>query len=190
MTNISFTPGGWEKAGLTYAYSWRFAALPVFRQEADCIASGRSADDPTDFDYMGLLARETCAPGAKIAVHCSFEALGAPMLLLSLADEIDEGGELRTLEYYEIVIWRNGLNVWRHHTEGRRTSHYLVLGAAFSLAEGEKHALSAEVRSDRLLMDVDGRSFNLFTGDLPGGFRLGWTACEGICRLYDMTITP
>ena len=190
MTKSSFVPGAWEKAGLEYAYSWRFPDLPVFRQEADCIANSQTADDPPDFDYMGLLAPEACGSGAKIAVRCSFEALGAPMLLLSMEDEVDPDGVLRTLEYYEIVIWKNGLNVWRHHTDHRRTSHYLALGATFPLRADEIHTLSAEIHPDRLLMDVDGHKLNLFVPDLRDRFRLGYTACEGICRLYEMTIDP
>ncbi len=188
MTTISFVPGGWENAGLSYAYSWRFQELPVFRQEPDCIANSRRADDPSRYDYMGLLAPETYTCGAKVTARCSFEEYGAPMLLVSLKDETDEAGVLRTLEYFEIVIYRNGLNVWRHHTEQRRASHYLVLGASFPLAAGEKHTLSAEVGRDRLLLEADGRRFDLFAHDLEDRFRLGYAACEGICRLYAMTV--
>ena len=188
-SKISFAPGGWENAGLEYAYSWRFEALPVFRQEADCIRNSPLKDNPQDFDYMGLLAPGTYTAGAKISVRCSFEKLGAPMLLLSGENEIDEKGVLRTLEYYEIVIWKNGLNVWRHHTENRKTSHYLALGATFPLSTDEIHTLSAEVKEKRLLMEVDGRKLNLFLHDLPASFRLGYTACEGICRLYEMTLS-
>lgn len=186
---ISFVPGGWENAGLTYAYSWRFPALPLFRQEADCIANSRISRDPDRFDYMGLLAPGWYGEGAAVAVRCGFEKLGAPMLLLSMEDETDENGALRTLEYYEIVIWKYGLNVWRHHTQNRDTSHYLVLGASFSLAEDEVHALSAQVQEKHLLIEVDGREFRLYLHDLRAPFRLGYTACEGICRLYGMTVT-
>ena len=188
MTRVTFGPGEWENAGLTYAYSRRFESLPLFRQEADCIVNGRRADNPAVYDYMGLLAPGTYAAGAKISVHCSFEALGAPMLLLSMRHETDDSGILRTLEYYEIVIWKNGLNVWRHFTCERGPGHYLVLGASFPLAGGEKHLLCAEVRKDRLLTRVDGHEFNLFLHDLADSFRLGYTACEGFCRLYDMTV--
>ena len=187
MKKIVFAPGEWENAGLTYAYSWRFNSLPVFRQESDCIVNSRIPGDKEDYDYMGLLAPETFSKGAMIDIHCSFEALGAPMILLSMRDETDEAGILRTLEYYEIVIWKNGLNVWRHYTRERKPGHFLVLGATFPLATEEKHRLRVDVREDRLLMNVDGHAFNLYLHDLTDTFRLGYTACEGYCRLYDMT---
>ena len=186
--DVSFAKGAWENAGMTYAYSWRFPDLPRFRQEADCVVNTKRSDKPMDFDYVGFLAPGIWAPGAKITVRTAFEDGGAPMLLLSGENEIDENGVLRTLEYYEIVIWKNGLNVWRHHTEGRETSYYLTLGAAFPLSGGEEHILTMNTRPDRMLLDVDGRKLNLFIHDMPPSFRLGYTACEGYCRLYGMRI--
>ena len=165
---VSFAPGGWEAAGFDYAYSWRFAALPKFRQEADCIANSQVPGDPKEFDYMGLLAPQTYTAGAQISVRCSFEDYGAPMLLICDAHEIDGDGILRTLEFYEAVIWKHGLNVWRHHTE--------------------PHTLSAQLKTDRMVFAVDGMSFDLFLHDMPASARLGYCACEGICRLYEMTL--
>ena len=192
MKKIVFTPGGWENAGLTHCYSWRFDALPVFRGEPDCILNGRTPDGE-DFEYMGLLAGEDYSFGSSISVRCGFEELGAPMLLVSFSEETGPDGELRLLEYYEIVIWKNGLNVWRHHTEtdgeGRKkTSHYLSLGADFPLSGGKIHTLSAEVRENRMLLAADGHRFDLFLHDLKAPFRLGYAAGEGICRLYEMTL--
>ena len=185
---VSFAPGGWEAAGFDYAYSWRFAALPKFRQEADCIANSQVPGDPKEFDYMGLLAPQTYTAGAQISVRCSFEDYGAPMLLICDAHEIDKDGILRTLEFYEAVIWKHGLNVWRHHTVNRHTTHYLVLGARFPLAEDEPHTLSAQLKTDRMVFAVDGMSFDLFLHDMLASARLGYCACEGICRLYEMTL--
>ena len=186
--DVSFAEGAWENAGMTYAYSWRFPDLPRFRQEKDCIVNSKRSDKPLDYDYVGLLAPGEYAPGAGITVRCSFEDRGAPVLLLSGVNETDENGILRTLEDYEIVIWKNGLNVWRHHTVNRETSHYLALGASFPLAGDVIHALSLKTRKDRLLMDVDGTKLNLFIPDMFASFRLGYMACEGFCRLYDMSV--
>ncbi len=185
---ITFGPGEWENTGLVYAYSWRFRELPRFRQEKDCIANSAKQGDPGDYDYMGLMLPETYTAGAKIGIRCAFEEAAAPMLILSGENETDENGILRTLEYYEIVIWKNGLNVWRHHTERRNTTHYKVLGAVFPLRQEEEHILNMEVREKRLVMDVDGHRLDLFVHDLPDRFTLGYTACEGICRLYEMTV--
>lgn len=188
MTKLVFTPGSWEDAGLVYGYSWRFPELPTFRQEADCIINSEAPGTRQLFDYMGLMAPETYSTGAKITVRCSFEDWAAPMLTISEHNEIDENGILRTLDYLEVVIYKNGLNVWRLHTEDRIVRHYKVLGAVFPLAEKEIHTLSAEVQKNQLIIHVDDRKFELFVHDLQETFLLGYTACEGFCRLYDMEI--
>jgi len=186
MTDITFSPGGWEDKNLTYAYSWRFPELPRFRQEADCIANSIAPGTPQLYDYMGLLLPSDYTVGAKLSVRCSFEALGAPMLVISPKNEVDENGILRTLDYYELVIWQKGLNVWHLQTEDRKVSYYKVLGAEFPVALEELHNLSVEIQKDRLLMRLDDVALELYIPDFPTSFRLGYTACEGICRLYEM----
>ena len=188
MRKITFHPGKWESEGLKYAYNRRFLETPVFCQEADCIVNSRKADDPDDYDYMGLLAPELLSPGAGISVRCSFEDLGAPMVLLSMKDEEDAEGRIWTLEYYEFVIWKNGLNVWRHFMRDGRPEYYLVMGAAFSLSQNQAHLLTVETQEGRFTADVDGHRFDLYAPDLGSAFRLGYTACEGFCRLYGLSL--
>lgn len=188
MKKITFTPGSWENAGLKYAYSWRFRELPVFRQEEDCIVNSEAPGTEQVYDYMGLVAPETYSFGTKLSARLSFQELGAPMLTICDRYEIDENGILRTLDYIEIVIWKNGLNVWRMHTQDRKVSFYKVLGVRFPLAEKEVHTISAEMKENRLLIKLNDREMDLFVHDLQDEFLLGFTACEGFCRTYDMTI--
>lgn len=187
-TQIPFTPGTWEDAGLIYAYSWRFPELPIFRQEADCIVNSEAPGTSQLYDYMGILTPVPYPLGTKLSVRCSFEDLAAPMLTICDRHEIDENGILRTLDYYELVMYKNGLNVWRMHTNGRNVSYYKVLGASFPVTCGEPHTLSAELQQNRMLLQVDEQKLNLYLHDLPDSFLIGYTACEGICRLYEMTI--
>ena len=182
----SFKPGGIDKAGLIYAYSWRFSDFPTFRQESDCIVNSLRGDG--SYDYMGIVFPEKYGYGTKISVCCSFEEYAAPMILISMDNEEDENGRLRTLEYYELVIWKNGLNVWRHSTDKRAASFYKLLGADFRLESGIRHILSAEIREKNILIDIDGKKFDIWAADLTDCLSLGYAACEGICRLYEMSV--
>ncbi len=185
---VSFAPGGWENAGFDYACSWNLPEPPRFCQEKDCVVNRKRSDRPMDYDYASLLAPGEYTPGARLAVRCTFEERGAPMLLLSDRNEKDENGILRTLDYYEIVIWKNGLNVWRHRTENRNNTYYLALGAFFPIEQDRVHDLSVFLRRDRMLVDVDGKKMNLYVHDMPPRLRLGYSACEGRCRLIEMEI--
>lgn len=188
MKKITFTPGNWENAGLQYAYSWRFPQLPVFRQEEDCIVNNEAPGTQQVYDYMGLLDQELYTYGTKLSARLSFHKYGAPMLTICDRYETDENGVLRTLDYYELVIWENGLNVWRMHTQDRKVSWYKVLGDKFSLAAKEIHTISVLIKENRLIIQVNDKESDLFVHDLGEKFLLGFTACEGFCRTYDMTI--
>lgn len=185
---ISFTPGAWEDAGLVYAYSWRFEGLPVFCQDADCIRNGAVGQDPgmADYDYLGLVAPASFSVGAGCTLRCGFEGTGAPMLVLCDRREIDENGVFRTLDYYEIVLYKNGLNVWRMVTRDRQVTYHNVLRAFFFVPENEAHLLSLHTRDRRFLLSADEREFELYIPELTGPFYLGCTACEGVCRLYEL----
>lgn len=183
---FSFQPGEWENRDLTYIYSWRFPELGKFQQEADCIINKETPGAAQPYDYVGLIVPETGHVGSKITARCSFEDLAAPMLVLADRNEVDENGVFRTLDLYEVVIWRNGLNVWRLQTENRIVSHYLVMGATFPLEEGKIHTLSAEIQEKRLLIQVNDWKFDLYIPELADSFRMGYNACEGFCRLYEM----
>ena len=195
MKQITFTPGNWEQEGLELAYSWRFEELPEFVQEADCIRNSASLPGSCQnggYDYMGLMLPETYGAGTKLTVRCSFAATeggsGAPMLTIADRCEVDENGVLRTLDYYEVVIWHRGMNLWRLHTEDRQVHHYLVAGLSFPLKMDTMHTLSAELKDNRMMISVDDQMADLFVSDMPEQYRIGYTACEGICKLFDMTV--
>ena len=181
----SFTPDRFETSGLIHAYTKRFSDLPVFRKEEECIVNSMRSNG--SYDYMGVVFPEKYTYGSRITIDCSFEDFGAPMVLLSMENETDMHGVLWTLEYYEFVIWKNGLNVWRHTMKNEVPSWYLALGAKFDLKCEERHVLSVETGERHFDIDIDGRKFTLFAGDITDSFSLGYTACEGICRLYGMT---
>ena len=74
--------GKWEGTELTLAYSFRFTETPVPTQETDCIRSAVNAQHREGYDNISLLSKETYKPGSKAAMHCSFEGLGCPELIL------------------------------------------------------------------------------------------------------------
>ena len=188
MTAITFAPGLWENAGLRYAYSWRFEGFPTFRQEADCIINSSDPAGPAGYDYLGMLSQTPLTEGDTLRVRTSFEGSAAPMITLCDRYEIDENGVLRTLDYYELVIWKNGLNVWRMHTQERKVSFYKALGLTFPLEAGQPHMLSVTLEPQHLHIRVDDHAAQLYLPDMPASFLGGYTACEGLCRLYDMEI--
>jgi len=183
-----FQRGAWSDETLTHAYSWRFAETPAFLQENGYIANPRGTVDNTGYSYISLMSREKYEPGAEITVHVAFEELAAPLLVL--AKELDEtDGVLRYGDYLEVVIWKNGLNVWDLWRQPDGTVKWVkLLGLTMPLETGKIHELKLRTSAERFEITLNGMPISLQVKQLYSSFHMGVTGCEGPCRIYDMEI--
>ncbi len=177
---------GWDKTGLAQAYSFRFTETPEFVQEDKCIGSGVNPNHREGFDNISLLTRETFAPGAKAEIHCAFEGAGCPEIIIVPEYEACEDGANRYGACFEIVLYKNGINVWRHYREDGKCFWHKRLGWQFALSENEIHTLRVETRENYLDIFVNGAKCILRTDDLFEKFHFGLTVCEGVARVYDL----
>lgn len=183
--NISFSKdSGWGRE-LRYAYSYRFEETPVFLQKADCIENRENPGAVYGFDNISLLTPEKYGPGTRLSARCAFEELGAPLLVLAPWMEEDSRGVYRYGDYIEVVLWKNGVNVWRMWMKDGEVAWKQLLGVDFPVGENEIHTLSVTVGTDTLEIAADGRKMLLAVADLYPTFHVGFNACEGINRFYD-----
>jgi len=188
MKKYSFARGCWNQDELTVAYTFRFTETPGFVQHEDFIGSGVNPEHREGFDNVSLLTRSTYSAGASASIRCGFEGMGCPeIIIVEKIEECDDGAS-RYGACFEIVLYKNGLNVWRHYREEGRCFWHKRLGLEFPVAENEIHVLTAEIKENYLTVTVDGKRFTLRTEDLPEKFHLGITTCEGIARVYDMCV--
>lgn len=186
---VDFSRGQWDDAPLTYAYSFRFQETPVFAQEDDCIVNRKNDAFEQGFDNVTLMAEQPCAAGAAISATCSFEAYGAPLFVIAEKLHRCPDGTLRYGDYLEVVLYENGVNVWRMKMTDGKVRWVKLLGAEFPVTAGERHAFSAHVTKTGLVIETCGRKFTLYVEDMYPSFYLGVSACEQINRFYDMEIT-
>ena len=66
--------------------------------------------------------------------------------------------------------------------------HYIVSGSGIFENQNGIHTLSAELKENYMVIELDGVKTTLRTEDLFPSFYLGITGCEGCCRFYDMKI--
>jgi len=188
MKQYSFAKGCWNDAELTVAYSFRFTETPGFVQHDDCIGSGVNSGHREGFDNVSLLTRERFPAGAKAAIRCSFEGMGCPEIIIVEECESCPDGAVRYGACFEVVLYKNGLNVWRHYREDGKCSWHKRLGLEFPVTENEIHELTAEVRENYLVVTINGKRFTLRVDDFPERFHLGITTCEGVARVYDLRV--
>jgi len=186
--NIVFKKGMWEDK-LTYANSFRFVEMPEFIQEDEHVHNRRISDDKFGYDNISLMTREMYGCGTKITATCSFDNFGAPLIVIAEKLHMCDDGRLRYGDYFEVVLYENGVNVWRMHMDDdRKVTWHKALGVELTVAAGEKHALSVEIKENYLIIETCGQKLTLRVYDLPDKFHLGIDACEGINRFYDMSI--
>jgi len=186
--NIEFKPGLWEDK-LIYANSFRWNDNPKFIQEADHVHNRKVSDEKVGYDNICRMTREKYGYGTKVSTTCAFDSFGAPLIVI--AEELipDGSGFPRYGEYFEVVLYESGINVWRMHMdEDRRVTWHKALGVEFPVSALEPHELSVTIKQDYLIIEACGRKMILRVYDLPEKFHLGIDACEGLNRFYSFAV--
>ena len=186
--NYRFGKNQWEDAPLQVAYSFRFTETPEFTQGEDFIGSSVNPAHREGFDNISLLTKEKFGVGAKATIHCAFEGLGCPEIIFVGEMEDCGDGAVRYGACFEVVLYKNGVNVWRHYRDDGKCHWHKRLGLEYPVAENEKHELTAEVKENYLVVTLDGQKTTIRTEDMFPSFHVGITVCEGIARIYDMTV--
>ena len=189
MKTVSFGSSDWKQQ-LMQAYTFRYKETPDFTQCEDHITTAVNPNHKEGYDNISLLFPETYSAGVKAKLRCSFDGLGCPEIILVEKPEKCEDGAVRYGACFEIVLYKNGVNVWRHFMDeaDHRCYWHKRLGLKMPVAEKEIHELEVEILKDYIVYSVDGVSVNLRTEDLFEKFYIGTTACEGIVRLYDLSV--
>lgn len=189
MKKISFANKNWTEE-LQEAYSYRFTETSHFKQAEDHITTAVNAQHREGFDNISLITRRAYSGGVRISLRCAFDGRGCPEIILVKKPERCDDGVVRYGECFEVVLWENGVNVWRHYMDetDHRCYWHKRLGLTLQVAEKDLHQLDVEIMEDYIFFSVDGVCAKLLTEDLFEQFYVGLTACEGIVRLYDLHI--
>ena len=183
----SFTNGEWKNELVT-AYSFRFTETPEFTECPNHITTAVNKNHREGFDNISLLSKENYTAGVKARLRCSFDGIGCPEIILVKQPEQCEDGAVRYGECFEVVLWKNGVNVWRMWMENGEVTWKQLMGVEFPVSESEIHTLSVLIENDTLHIEADDRKMQLYIDDLYPEFHLGLNACEGINRFYDLEI--
>lgn len=175
--------------GLTKAYSFRFTETPDFKKYDDHIANSANEGHSEGFDNISLITKDTYKLGTEATLKCSFEGRGCPEIILVRKPELCEDGMTRYGECVEIVLWRGGINVWRHYmAPDHDCSWNNISRFKTPIKEGEIYDLHVKIEDKYVYFSAGGVSGNVRIEDLFDEFYVGVTVCEGIARLYELTV--
>ena len=186
---LDFSAGAWQpESQVTYAYSCRFEQTPVFTQLPDHIASREDPQAVYGFENISLLSTGKYTAGTTVTTRCAFEGDAAPLIVLAKDLQPDARGVQRYGEYLEIVLYKNGVNVWHMRMVDGAVTWKKQLGVEFPVSAGEPHTLSVRVQGEQLLIAADEHKMSVLVEDMYPAFHAGIDACEGICRFYSLEI--
>lgn len=189
-----FTPNSKWEEDFMYVYSPIVKTYPVFNKEADCL-SNRYDENIADYEYISVLS-DSKYKNAKITVECDFHKYGAPLIVFTddLKEAVGKDGKKHLFYgvHYEIVAWEEGCNIWYIVPFPEREEHPVkptkILAESFEIENGSLVSLSVEVKDGTINVELNGKRFSVSHPQIPEEYHIGYTACEGINKLYKMSI--
>jgi hypothetical protein len=181
-----FGKGKFDSSELITAYSYRFNPTLPFVQRDDCIEAPKCADYRDGYASISLLDKNKRSGSVTIHTECDFEGIAAPLIVIAEDVRTDENGVIRYDNYFEVVIYKNGINIWRLWPENGKIVHKNLLRLVYPLETGKKHPLTVTVTTDSISAETNGVKATVPVPDMFETFYTGVTACEGLCRFYNL----
>lgn len=134
----------------------------------------------------------------KFSIPCvisstmSFDYLMAPLIVIAPDFGKNAAGQREQRDHFEIVLYNQGLNIWRHSYENGKPSYYLAGYLRTSFQPKTKYNLQVKVFKNRygkqLEVTCGGHCFAIRDNSLPDTFYAGIIGCEGRNRFYDFGV--
>lgn len=194
----NFAQGKWDQDLFMKARSPYSDDFGEWVQEPDCIANkipeGCSPEDglgPRGEEfYVSLMTRNKIKPGVKVSSHMSFYPQMAPVLTFNNQFRLRPDGDYAFDKQVEVVIYNEGINVWRHFGPGIDPNYVRICYANFELLPDKIYNMEVEIKDAEMKISVDNRVIGCYVPELTEPFHAGILGCEGLNRFYDLTIRP
>ena len=197
----NFSQGKWNAADWTMVRSPRFERLGAFDQKDDHIVN--SSDEAWSDEelyakhvtevYASMAYAKRLSGTVDVVSTMSFDHLMAPLIVI--APELGTSADGQHPEFrrhHEIVLYNEGINVWRYDWVDNRLKWTLVAFLRVPFEAKRKYELGVTVEAykdtRRMTIACDGNVFGFSDDALPLDFWAGITGCEGRNRFYDFKV--
>ena len=198
--DISFKPGEWNSNDWVIVKSPRCTYVHGFVQKEDGIenecpdVSGEEIHKKHFNDvYSAMVLKDRVEVGQTVSSMMSFDWRMAPLIVL--VENLDKpDAVVPTLgDHWEIVLYAEGLNVWRHSTKGGKPFVYRTAYLKVPFNKGVRYNLEVKVVKTsngmkEIVVKCGDHQFGYVDNDLPDSFYVGIIGCEGRNRFYDFKV--
>ena len=199
-TEISFKPGAWSSNDWVLVKSRRLDYFHGFVQREEWIenecppVSGEEIHKMHFNDvYSAMVLKDRVEAGQTVSSTMSFDWRMAPLIVIAEKLDKSETGVPTFGDHWEIVLFVDGLNVWRHSTKDGKPSVYRAAYLKVPLDKGTRYNLEVKVAKQRngmkeMTVRCGGYEIGYVDNDLPDSFYAGIIGCEGRNRFYDFKV--
>ncbi|MBE6381204.1 MAG: hypothetical protein E7047_09785 [Lentisphaerae bacterium] len=200
ILECKFVPGGWNKADFIEVKSSRWPNINHFKQESTHIVNICPVDaTPQEMlskrapeTYAAMIYKNPITGNSEIKAEMSFDYRMAPSIVIAEKPGTNADGYPEFRTHYEIVLFDQGINVWRHwFKDGKQVWRKVgYLNAKF--LPNVKYELEVEIkftgRGPVMEVSVGDKKFGFIDDLLPREYYAGIVACEGVNRFYEFEI--
>ena len=138
--------------------------------------------------YVSMVYRRPLTRDFQVAARMSFDHRMAPLIVLAAEPaRVESYREYR--DHCEVVLYDEGVNVWTHGFSNQGPHWTLTASWRFPLAPMVEHQLKVNRVGPQLNLLVDNETFGCRAAALPETLYAGITACEGVNRFFDFSLT-
>ena len=190
----TFSAGGWNPADWIAVKGPGANQSGGFVQQDGCIVNEtppNATQTQLDRAYSSLVYKDKLSGDVVLSSTMAFTPAQAPLIVLAPDLPTDAQGQPQYHQHWEIVLFDQGVNVWRHAWTDGKPSYVLAAFARFPLVKDTKYQLVVTLnqKKKQMTVTVAGQTFGYHDELLPQEFYAGITGDEGINRFYDFTAT-
>ncbi len=202
-----FRRGKWNSADWLEIKNPRWEYFGKWIQEKDHIRNAVPTGEPPEVlqgkraaeTFSSMLVKDVLKGNAKASCTMSFDYRMAPEIVLAgpLGKSAKEIPEFR--EYWEIVLFDEGINVWHHEMKDGKPFWRKAAFVSCKFEKDRKYTMEAEVvfTAKCPMLNVSCSpfgdkkqevKFGCMLPTLPKEYYIGISGCEGKNRFYDFTL--
>lgn len=123
--------------------------------------------------YISMVNKKKVSGDFTVAATMEFEEKQAPSLMLASRIAADDRGRPQYEEHVEVVLFDQGINVWRHQCRDSKSVWTKVLYARFPLQKSTKYRLQVTRKGSDISVSVEGHTIGYHEDSLPPELSLG-----------------
>lgn len=195
-----FKPGKWNKNDFISVKSSRWPNINGFNQELDHIVNS-CPKDATKEDMLSKRCGETYAAmiykvplkgNHEVKAEMSFDYRMAPSIVIADKPGKDKNGYPEFRTHYEIVLYDQGVNVWRHTFKNGKQVWKKMAAFKATFQPNRKYEMEVDVDftlvGPRMSVSVGKHKVTFRDDMIPKEYYAGIIASEGVNRFYEFEI--